>query len=168
MRWGGLAAILDGVLWIANDLGGRLSPGPDDWECNSSYDYLTNAIDSAAFLILLLGLVGLHARQAGRYSPLGTAGFFATFVGAAMVGVSNPAEHCLALAFLGIVVYTLGVLLLSIGMLIVGIATTRARVLPRWCGVALIVGLVAMLIGAESGGMVVFGLVWIVVRYMLW
>src|SRR5215203_4704136 len=100
IRWGGLAAMLDGILWVVNDLGGRLSPDPDDWNCNSSYDYLTNAIDSAAYLLLLVGLVGLHARQAERYSPLGTAGFFAAFVWAAMVGVANPAEHCLALAFL--------------------------------------------------------------------
>jgi hypothetical protein len=34
--------------------------------------------------------------------------------------------------------------------------------------VALIVGLVAMFIGADSGGMVVFGLVWVAVGYVLW
>ena len=168
VRWGGLAAMLDGLLWVANDLCGRLSPDPDDWDCNSAYDYLTNAIDSAAYLLLLVGLVGLHARQAERYGPLGTAGFFAAFVGAAMVGVANPAEHCLGLDVLGGLVYLPGVLLLSIGTLLLGIATMRARVLPRWCGVALIVGLVAMFIGADSGGMVVFGLAWVAVGYVLW
>src|SRR5215218_596296 len=101
IRWGGLAAMVGGVLWIADDLGGRLSPDPDDWDCNSSYDLVTNAIDSAAFLVLLVALVGLHARQRERYGPLGTVGFFAAFVGAAMVGVANPAEHCLALDILG-------------------------------------------------------------------
>jgi hypothetical protein len=85
-----------------------------------------------------------------------------------MVGIANPAEHCLGLAVLGILVYTPGTLLLSIGMLLLGIATVRARVLPRWCGVALIVGVVAMFIGAESGGMVLFGLVWVAVGYVLW
>jgi hypothetical protein len=155
--------MLDGLLWVVNDLDDRSSPDPDDWDCNSLYDYLTNAIDSTAFLLLLVGLVGLHARQAGRYSPLGTAGFFAAFVGAAMVGVANPAEQCLALAFLGIVVYTPGVLLLTLGLLLLGTATMRARVLLRWCGVALIVGLVAMFIGADSGGMVIFGVVWVAV-----
>ena len=95
VRLGGLAAMLDGMLWIANDLGGRLSPDPDNWDCNSSYDLVTNAIDSAAFLVLLAALVGLHARQRERYGILGAVGFFAAFVGAAMVGIANPAEHCL-------------------------------------------------------------------------
>lgn len=165
---GGLAAMLDGILWIANDLGGRLSPDPDDWDCNSSYDLVTNAIDSAAFLVLLIALVGLHARQRERYGPLGTAGFFTTFVGSAMVGVANPAEHCLGLDFLGMFAYLPGVILLSVGMLVLGIATVMASVLPRWCGVALIIGLLAMFFGAENGGMVVFGLVWLALGYVLW
>lgn len=168
VRWGGLAAMLDGILWVVNDLGGRLSPDPDDWDCNSSYDYLTNAIDSTAFLLLVVGLVGLHARQAGRYGPVGTTGFFAAFVGAAMVGVATPAEHCLALDILGLFVYLPGVLLLSIGMLLLGIATVMAGVLPRWCGVALIVGVLALFFAAEDGGMVVLGLVWLAVGYVLW
>jgi hypothetical protein len=168
IRWGGLAAMLDGILWIADDLGGRLSPDPDDWDCNSSYDLVTNAIDSAAFLVLLVALVGLHARQRERYGPLGTAGFFAAFAGAAMVGVANPAEHCLGLAILGIFVYLPGVLLLSIGVLLLGIATVMAGVLPRWCGVALIVGMLAMFLGAEDGGMIVFGLAWLLLGYVLW
>jgi hypothetical protein len=56
VRLGGLAAMLDGMLWMANDLGGRLRHDPDDWDCNSSYDLVTNAIDSAAFLVLLAAL----------------------------------------------------------------------------------------------------------------
>jgi hypothetical protein len=167
VRLGGLAAMLDGMLWIANDLGGRLSPDPDDWDCNSSYDLVTNAIDSAAFLVLLAALVGLHARQRERYGTLGAVGFFAAFVGAAMVGIANPAEHCLGLP-LGILVYTPGILLLSAGMLVLGIATVVARVLPRWCGMALIIGLLAIFFGAESGGMLVFGLVWLALGYVLW
>lgn len=147
--------MLDGILWIANDLGGRLSPDPDDWDCNSSYDLITNAIDSAAFLVLLVALVGLHARQRERYGPLGTAGFFAAFAGAAMVGVANPAEHCLGLDILGIFVYLPGVLLLNIGMLLLGIATIIARVL-------------AMFFSAEDGGMIVFGLAWLLVGYVIW
>jgi hypothetical protein len=160
--------MLDGILWIADDLGGRLSPDPDDWNCNSSYDLVTNAIDSAAFLVLLVALVGLHVQQRGRYGPLGTVGFLAAFIGAAMVGVANPAEHCLGLDILGTFVYLPGVLLLSIGMLLLGIATIRARVLPRWCGVALIVGVLAMFIAADDGGMVVLGLVWLLLGYVLW
>lgn len=159
--------MLDGILWIADDLGGRLSPDPDDWDCDSTYDLVTNAIDSAAFLVLLVALAGVHALQRGHYGPLGTAGFFAAFAGAAMVGVANPAEHCLALDILGIIVYSPGVLLLSIGMLLLGIATLIGGVLPRWCGAALIAGIVAMFAAADDGGMIVFGFAWLLLGYVL-
>jgi hypothetical protein len=43
-----------------------------------------------------------------------------------------------------------------------------ARVLPRWCGMALIIGSLAIFFGAESGGMVVFGPVWLALGYVLW
>ena len=61
VRLGGLAAMVDGMLWIANDLRGRLSP--DDWDSSSSNDLVTNAIDSVALLVLLVALVSLQARQ---------------------------------------------------------------------------------------------------------
>jgi hypothetical protein len=53
------AASLAGLGWIAKDLGGRLSPDPDYWDCNSSYDYALNTIDTIAFILLVPALVGL-------------------------------------------------------------------------------------------------------------
>ncbi len=167
-RWGGLvAAAVAGVLWIAAYLGEFLSPDPDYWDCDSSYDYLLNVVASAQFLVLLGGLVGLHARQKTDYGNLGTWGFFAAFGGAAMAGVANPSEHCLGLGFLGLA-WLLGVLVMSVGCLLVGIATTRAKVLPCWCGWALITGSLGLWLLAENGSAVLFGIAWVAVGYALW
>ena len=52
-------ALLAGVAWFAKDIGGRVSPDPDYWDCNSSYDYVLNGVDKVAFLTLGLTVVGL-------------------------------------------------------------------------------------------------------------
>ena len=54
-----------------------------------------------------------------------------------------------------------------IGLVLYGAATLQARVLPRWCGIALIVSLpVTILLGAYGG--ILFGVVWIALGYVLW
>jgi hypothetical protein len=61
----------------------------------------------------------------------------------------------------------LGVL---IGFVLYGVATLRARVLPLWVGVAIIVGLpvrIAMF-QVDPWGLVVFGLLWLALGYVLW
>ncbi len=166
-RWGELAAMGAGVLWISTYLGEFLSPDPDYWDCNSSYDYLLNVGASAQFLVLLGGLVGIHARQKAHYGNLGTWGFFAALGGAAMAGVANPFEHCLGLGFLGLA-WLLGVLAMSVGCLLVGIATIRAKVLPSWCGWVLIIGSLGLWLLAENGSAVLFGVAWVAVGYALW
>ena len=42
----------------------------------------------------------------------------------------------------------------------------QARVLPRWCGTAIIVALFLFLLG-DFGG-ILFGLVWLALGYVLW
>ena len=52
-------------------------------------NYLGTAIFSGAYLGMLGGLVGLHARQAGIYGRMGTVGFYLAFVGAALALVGD-------------------------------------------------------------------------------
>ena len=58
-------------------------------------------------------------------------------------------------------------LAVMIGFVLYGVATLRARVLPRWCGVALIVAFPAAI---ASGTYAYFwlGLVWLALGYLLW
>ena len=75
----GWAASLAGLAWIAKDLGSRLSPDPDYWDCNSSYDYALNAIDTIAF-VLLVPVFNLLEHCAGM-DALGFAYVIGTMVG---------------------------------------------------------------------------------------
>jgi hypothetical protein len=84
--------------------------------------------------------------------------------------------------FLGIGLLTVGVVVESTGIVLLGIVTIVARVLPRWCGIALIAGSppgvailfmflapLAMVGNLPSGsgqiGWVLAGIPWIVVGY---
>jgi hypothetical protein len=48
-----------------------------------------------------------------------------------------------------------------------GAATLQAKVLPRWCGIAIIVVLPVTILLGDYGDMF-FGLVWLALGYMLW
>lgn len=61
---------------------------------------------------------------------------------------------------------------LFVGLVLLGGTTLRARVLPQWCGVLLIVSLplatgIAIPLG-NYGEYLVFGLVWLALGYALW
>ena len=60
-----------------------------------------------------------------------------------------------------------GILLTSLGLVLLGVATLRARVLPRWFGVGLIALVVFSALGA-FGGFIVVGLIWLALGYALW
>jgi hypothetical protein len=55
-------------------------------------------------------------------------------------------------------------------LLLLAITTLRANGLPRWYGWVLLVGLLGLLFNnlLSNGGIIVFGLTWIVLGYALW
>ena len=174
VRWGALAAMVSGVLWIAGGLLHLAYPQDPPGALGYFLNYLGTAIFSGAYLAMLVGLVGLHARQVESYGRLGTAGFFLAFAGAALAFVGQatsgifPNNGALGWLFsdsgFGFLV---GLLLVSLGLVLMGVATLRARVLPRWCGVGLIALVVFSALGA-FGGFVVVGLIWLALGYTLW
>lgn len=156
IRWGGLATMLAGASFVAADLLSlSISPKFPSSESLGSEPY---AIQSVLKLIgaalLLLGLSGLHARQAEAAGPLGTAGFLAAFSGTALaigsfwataffapaMAASDPAGFDalegppgrLADAF----VVTMATFVL--GWMLFGVAAWRARVYPRAAALLLI------------------------------
>jgi hypothetical protein len=137
VRWGALAALASGALWIAGGLLHLAYPQDSPGMLGYYLDYLGTAIFSAAYLGVLGGLAGLHARQMDSYGRLGRAGFLAAFVGAALAFVGQatsgifPQNDTLGWLFsdpgFG---FQTGILLTSAGLVLLGIATL-VRVRPR-------------------------------------
>lgn len=182
-RWGGAAVILGGVLWmvlvplITLTYPGRAGWGRTDtllglaWE-----DY--NRMLPVVLLLLLVGLAELRGRYAARSGRLGKVGLILALIGLALMLVGNVVEFWVAggirermttIDLIGWIGYSLGYLLLAVGLVLLGVATLRAQVLPRWNGVPLLIGLLVLPMyftvtsGASVGAVlaVLFGLGWV-------
>jgi hypothetical protein len=79
-------------------------------------------------------IAALHALQRERYGLPGALASLASFVGLVLIFVSWPLQ-LKTLLFLNV-----GVVLATVGLLALGLITITERVLPWWCGAALIVG----------------------------
>ena len=188
IRWSGLAAMLGGVLWMV------LVPLAGMTESRKVLGLTEGAysrMNTASMVLLIGGLVGLHARQQSRSGRLGLAGFVMSFVALTLMFVGNVIEWWISdLAFdtiegefkpgahAGWGSFLLGLVLLSVGLVLLGIATIRAKLLPRWSRVLpLAIGLllasgflVALSIGEWWFGVIILslGLGWVLLGYVLW
>ena len=85
IRWGGLAAVLAGVLLLITDIL-KLFVFEDfsTTATTNTYVFITGGFLLSA-LLFSLGLVGLYASQAEAAGPLGLLGFLVAFIGTALV-----------------------------------------------------------------------------------
>lgn len=149
---------------------------------------------TVALMLVPVGMAGFHVLQGHSYGREGRAGLWWVVVGslAAVLGgvvfftlgesgdflqATSPwALVWMALGLLGLVVGLVGLL---VGFASYGVATLRARVLPRWWGVAFIavlpVALASIVLGiflryfwAFLSLPIVFGLAWLALGYALW
>lgn len=140
IRWGGPAMMLGGMLWILTyvveiiigvTLGEAVYRRAD--ASASLLKWLWPACFMAAIFFLATGLLGVRARLEGRARITGLLGALlasvaivaATINLVTLTGVTGEPTASDGLGFLG-VVGTLG------GSVLLGIATLRAKVLPRW------------------------------------
>jgi drug/metabolite transporter (DMT)-like permease len=125
IRLGGLAAMVGGVAYTALGL-------------------LVPFLEPIFFVLLaiaaMVAIAALHALQRERYGLPGTVASLTVFIGVVLILGSN-------LGFteglpwpLPERIFLVGVVVAALGMVALGIATIAARVLPWWCGVALMVG----------------------------
>jgi hypothetical protein len=178
IRWSGLAAILGGVLWIAWVIQTGFKPrGCMGDECAFMPLRESGSIDTVllyvAMLLLAVGVAGLviHTRNAERLGRLGRIGLVASVVGVVLLMISSLVE---AVFFAGgdfLSVIPAG-LVLVVGFLLLVITILRARVLPFWVTVLLVVGTLAMLVANDQNAQVFlaipFGIAWVAVGYVLW
>jgi hypothetical protein len=154
IRLGGLAAMVGGIAYTALSL---LVP------------FLEPMFFVLPALAALVAVAALHALQRERYGLLGTLGSLSVVIGVVLILGSNLGITEGLPWPLSEVIFVVGVVVAPLGMVALGIATTAARVLPWWCGAALIVG------GFGFGGSVLVGsytnqlggVAWTVVGYAI-
>ncbi len=158
VRWGGLAAMLGGAVFLTDTALTLTVADPTE-------DLWLDIFFVVGILLVVVGLVGFHELQRGSYGRIGQAGFYTVIVASLIqaVGLVGFLLGSIALEWL-ILVGGLGSL---VGFVLYGAATLRAGVLPRWCGVAIIVALPASIPLGEYANLL-FGLIWLSLGYTLW
>jgi hypothetical protein len=173
-RPGGLAAMLGGLLVILVLIPIHIMNENSVW---------VNVTWIPTLVLLAMGMVELRSRQQGGLGWLGNTGFFLAVIGTVLFTVvslgnalykgplqTTPPE--LVQAIEGVVVLSM-----MAGTLLLGIATAKAGVLPRWSGLALVIGTLSALtlgfIGSENvrlqeAGVHLFGVGWAVLGFALW
>ncbi len=106
------------------------------------------------------------SRAKGHYGFIGWAGFYTLFVAHTVEISSVVLFFLLESAVLFRWLIWVGALGLLVGFVLYGLATRQARVLPGWCGDALIIGYPLTIVLAQYGG-ILFGLVWLALGYLL-
>lgn len=158
-RLSGIALLVGGTLGVIGYLIGSLPGDPTNPAfINSAPVFISNLLVYLGS-VLLLGVPGMIARLIPQSKVLGLIGGVALFFVNVIFGVSNgfinltiypdlianPATRAFASGPTPVmgVFFNVGMVLAVLGGPTLGIAILRARVLPRWTGVLLIVGTVA-------------------------
>jgi len=157
--------MVGGTLYVIAGLVQLASPEQSDPFSRMS-DYLIEAPLALSLLLTLAGFVALYLLlQAGGYRGLrGSTGFRAVVLGQGAMLASTVASLIAGEPALGFL-YFAGTLVLLVGLALLSVATYRAAFLPGWS--PYLVG--ALAVGVLGGfGMVVVGVVWITLGYVLW
>jgi hypothetical protein len=172
VQWGAIGAVIASVAWAVSDIYALLLPGQGEGPIGSTSSYLIESADALAEVGMLAALGGLHVVQARSLGRLGRAGVAIAFIGTALVLVAT----LWAIVFLDRLGETVPGLLFGSGLLgwlvgfvLFGIATFRARALPRWSGVLLVAYPLLLIAGLPvDGPLILVGLLWLALGYALW
>lgn len=144
LRWSGLLVVPGGVLWALSPVGVSLS---------DSLFHTPNVfwkLFPSAPLLILVGLVGLQFRQAGRSGLLEKMGFCVALLGLVLIVVGDVGLYWLGIDEAYIMTapayraLRLGLLVLAAGSIIFAVAAPRDGVLPTW-------GLLPFVVGSLCG-----------------
>jgi hypothetical protein len=138
IKWGGIAGIAAAALFIVSAILDQLSPLQRTYDSAASYLYLGVVV--AAYIAVIIAVLGIHALHSGRprYGRLGTTGTVLTIAGYLIMTVVRMINMVAGRESLGNVRIGAGLAVL-IGSVLLGVIILRARILPWWCGVLLIV-----------------------------
>ncbi len=174
VRWGGLAALLAGVLLIISELLGSLPAGFFPIGISGGELAIYGWLGIEGYLGVLLavlvqiGLVGLYAPQARAAGTLGLVGIFMAFIGARLIMLNSfdtpfarqfvwTSEGYTLEEFWGpVAIFALSFVL---GWVLFGVATLRAGLYPRAAAALLIVGALILLLPLPLSGVIFAGAV---------
>ncbi len=155
IRWGGLAALFGGALLLVSDLLGLIPTSGSFSETATTGSYaVESGLRLLGGMLVLLGLVGLYARQSGASGAPGLVGFLAAFAGTSLLlgafwantfvvpSLAMEAPGFLDAGTTGTLWlgFTSSFALAALGWVLFGAATFRARVYPRAASVLLMIG----------------------------
>jgi hypothetical protein len=166
LRLAALAGIVGGALWGTKASLDGIAPA-------SGIAGLTDVFFFLAPLLMLVGLVGVHARYSPRITGMGRTGFVNSFIGLALLiagfvsGLSFGVGEAMRIS-------SFGFLILAFGLVLLGLEVLKAAVLPRWNFLPLAMGLLVPL-SVISGDAVLlraplsalFGLGWVLLGLVL-
>jgi O-antigen/teichoic acid export membrane protein len=167
LRWSGLLCVPGGVLWALSPLGVYLS------ELRFHTPNVFWKLFPSAPLLLMIGLVGLHALVSDRSGRLEKAGFYVALLGFVLILAGNVGEFWLRIDDIYIMTapaygaFRLGLLLLAAGAIVFGLAAGRDGTLPAWGALPFAIGALCGLISVvrDLGSLgavlwIVFGAGW--------
>jgi hypothetical protein len=169
VRWGGLAAMLSGALLVVKGVAILVSDADPSFV-------------PPATLLFALGMVGLHARLAGRGGLLGTIGVLLAWVvvvasAVNLIGLALPipAPGEPGASVLLRITYMVAFVGILVGLLALGVAALLSGVMPAPRGaVPLAVGMLWFPLQgvgfaiSDGVGLVLGGLAWALLGYVLW
>lgn len=163
IRWSGLANLIAGILLALFAL---FHPADVNHTTMLQTPWVAeHTVGIAALSLTLLGLLGIQARQATQAGGLGWIGFVLALIGTAyLVGdlrfdaylfpiVAQHAPDLVAIPgplfteTTAVIIPLTEVLFFGVGFVLLGIAIMRARQLPRWAGLLLVVGAPLFIVG---------------------
>lgn len=171
IRWGGIGAIVTGVMYAVR--GGMIQLELIHVEGAVVPAYVVVSVVAAVVAQLgkLVAIAGLYTLLRGRYAwQYGTLGSLTAFVGT-LFSLMHPGAD--PLEGNDFSVFSILALMLSfVGFLLLGYATMEARVLPRWCGVPFFLGVpfapfLTPAFEGIGGPEIILGVVWALVGYGL-
>ena len=177
VRWGGVAAMVGGALFVVLALVMASMPrGCIGAECafrgGRDTGLAGGALLMLALLLVVAGAAGLviRARHAGRFGGLGITSVVVGAVAAVLLFIGtvlNTQGSSLVPLFI-----IPGLLALIVGFVLLSVAVLRARALPRWAAILLMVGSLAMLGFNDQNWQALMavpnGLAWMLLGYVLW
>jgi hypothetical protein len=142
VRWGGLALIVGGLLWIASYGTGLVNGRTIDPHIQnlSPLEWISGITFSGAFLFLGIGLAALGARLQQRSKPLALVGTLLAFlpITAGLVNLVLLTGLFRGIRVIGLLA-GIGVVCTFASATLLGIATLHTRSLPRWTALILLV-----------------------------